>query len=55
MTHYMFYVLDGELEIQLNGVSSICQKETFIYVEKGTSHELKALSDCKFMTIGCGI
>ena len=50
-----FYVLDGELEIQLDGVPSICRKETFIFVDKGICHELKALSDCRFMTIGCEI
>lgn len=50
-----FYVLDGELEIQLDGVSTICRKETFIYVDKGTNHKLKAISDCRIMTIGCEI
>lgn len=48
-----FYVLDGELEITLDGVPFHCQKETFIYVENGSSHELKALTDCRVMTVGC--
>ena len=48
-----FYVLDGEIEITLNGIPSRCTKESFVYVDKGISHELKALTNCKFMTIGC--
>lgn len=50
-----FYVLEGELEITLDGDPHLCPKESFIYVEKGTSHKLKALTDCRFMTVGCEV
>lgn len=50
-----FYVLDGDLEITLDGVPNICPKESFIYIEKGISHVLKALTDCRVMTVGCEI
>ena len=50
-----FYVLEGELEVCLNGVKSLCRKDDFVYVEKCTSHEIKAITDVKMMTIGCVI
>lgn len=50
-----FYVLEGELEMTLDGERNICPQETFIYVDKGTSHELKALTDCRVMTVGCEV
>lgn len=50
-----FYVLNGDLEITLDGVPNICPKESFIYIEKGISHVLKALTDCRVMTVGCEI
>lgn len=50
-----FYVLDGELEINLDGKKNTCRKDTFVYVEKCTSHELHALTDSRIMTIGCVI
>ena len=50
-----FYVLDGELQVDLDGQKTICRKETFVYVEKCTSHEMHAVTDCRIMTIGCVI
>lgn len=50
-----FYVLSGELEIVLDGQHTICPKDTFVYVEKCTSHELKPITDVRIMTIGCVI
>lgn len=50
-----FYVLDGELEITLDGKKTLCKRDSFVYVEKCTSHEVKAITDCRMMTIGCVI
>lgn len=50
-----FYVLDGELEVDLDGKKTVCSKDTFVYVEKCTSHEMHALTDSRIMTIGCVI
>ena len=50
-----FYVLEGEMEVVLDGKHTICNKDTFVYVEKCTSHEIKAITDCRIMTIGCVI
>lgn len=50
-----FYVLDGDLEVYLDGENITCCKDTFVYVEKCTSHEMHALTDSRIMTIGCVI
>lgn len=48
-----FYVLSGELDIVLDGTVEHCKAEDFVYVECGTSHELRAVTDVRVMTIGC--
>ena len=50
-----FYVLDGDLEVDLDGKKTVCGKDTFVYVEKCTSHEMHALTDSRIMTVGCVI
>lgn len=50
-----FYVMEGEVEVVLDGKHTLCNKDTFVYVEKCTSHEMKAITDCRIMTIGCVI
>ena len=50
-----FYVLDGELEVYLDGKKTICSRDIFVYVEKCTSHEMRALTNSRIMTIGCVI
>ena len=50
-----FYVMEGEVEVVLDGKHTLCTKDTFVYVEKCTSHEMKAITDCRIMTIGCVI
>ncbi len=48
-----FYILNGELDITLDGKVQRCKADDFVYVESGTSHELKAITDVKMMTVGC--
>lgn len=48
-----FYVMSGELDIVLNGVIEHCKAEDFIWVQYGMSHELRAVTDVRMMTIGC--
>lgn len=48
-----FYVLSGELDIVLDGEIEHCKAEDFVYVKCGTSHELRAITDVRVMTIGC--
>lgn len=48
-----FYVMSGELDIVLNGDIEHCKTDDFLWVEHGTSHELRAITDVRMMTIGC--
>lgn len=50
-----FYVLDGEIEIIKDGVSTVCHAGDFIYIEFLSRHEMKALSDTKLLSIGAEI
>ena len=50
-----FYVLDGELEVKLDDELLHCTKDDFVYVKSLTSHELRAVTDVRIMTIGCVI
>lgn len=50
-----FYILNGEIEVVLDGQPATCAQDTFVYVDKCTSHELKANADSRIMTIGCVI
>lgn len=50
-----FYVLEGDLDVTLNGETQHCHKDDFVYVENGIAHELQAISDVRVMTIGCEI
>lgn len=48
-----FYVLDGRLDIRLNDEIVNCKAEDYVWVECGTNHELRAITDVRVMTIGC--
>ena len=50
-----FYVLDGNLDVKLDDELLHCTKDDFVYVKNLTSHELRALTDVRIMTIGCVI
>lgn len=48
-----FYVMGGNLDITLDGETLHCVKDDFVWVECGTRHELRAVTDVRIMTIGC--
>lgn len=48
-----FFVISGNLQVKINGAVYQCLENDFIMVDYKERHELKALTDCKFMTIGC--
>lgn len=50
-----FYVLDGQLDVILDGETKHCKKDDFVFIENGISHELQAVTDVRVMTIGCEI
>lgn len=50
-----FYVLSGELDMVLDGTIEHCKAEDFVYVKRGTRHELRALTPVRVMTMGCEV
>ena len=50
-----FYVLEGDLDVKLDDETLHCTKDDFVYVKSLTSHELRAVTDVRIMTIGCVI
>ena len=48
-----FYVLSGILDIVLGEDTEHCMEDDFVYVKRGMSHELRAITDVRVMTIGC--
>ena len=50
-----FYVLEGDLDVKRDDKLLHCTKDDFVYVKSCTSHELRAISDVRIMTIGCVI
>ena len=50
-----YFVMEGELEVSLDGATSKCTSGDFIYLNAGTTHEIKAITDCKIMTTVCVI
>lgn len=48
-----FFVLGGHLQITVNGIPHICSDGDFIMVDLSEVHELHALTDCRFLSIGC--
>lgn len=50
-----FYVLEGKLDVKLDDETLHCTKDDFVYVKSCMSHELRAVTDVRIMTIGCVI
>lgn len=50
-----FFVLSGCLDIVLDKEVLHSNAEDFVWVEYGTSHELRAVTDVRVMTIGCEV
>lgn len=49
------YVMSGVLDMVLDRELLRCVKDDFVWVESGTSHELRAVTDTRIMTIGCAL
>ena len=50
-----FFIVSGDLQVKINGAVYQCTENDFIMIDCNEKHELKALTDCRFMTIGCAI
>ena len=50
-----FFILDGEIDITIDGQVHHCQKEDFIFVEHLKAYELHAITDVRMLAMGCVI
>lgn len=50
-----FYVMNGELDMVLDGEVKHCKEGDFVWVRCRTRHELRAITDVRMMTIGCAL
>ena len=50
-----FYVMNGVLDMVLDGEVEHCKEGDFVRVECDMSHELHAKTDVRMMTIGCAL
>lgn len=51
----MFFVLEGELRMTIDGHETECTENDFIHIKARTRHGLKAMSDVRLMTVGCAV
>lgn len=49
------YVLEGDVEIIIDSKSSNCHINDFISISNLNRHSLRAISDCRVLSIGCKI
>lgn len=49
----LFFVLDGEINITIDGKLHHCQKEDFVLVEHLKAYELHAITDVRMLAMGC--
>lgn len=50
-----FYILDGTLEVTINGVAHSCKKDDFLFIEQLNTYQLHAITDVRMLAMGCVI
>ena len=50
-----FYILDGELDVTINGTVHHCKKDDFLFVEQLNTYQLRAITDVRMLAMGCVI
>lgn len=50
-----FYILDGELDVTINGTVHHCKKDDFLFVEQLNTYQLQAITDVRMLAMGCVI
>ena len=48
-----FYILQGTLEVTIDGQANTCQKDEFIFIEHLKTYQLHAITDVQMLAIGC--
>ena len=51
----VFYILDGTIEVTIDGEVNTCQKDDFIFIEHLKTYQLHAVTDVKMLAMGCVI
>ena len=51
----VFYILDGTIEVTINGEVNTCKKDDFIFIEHLKTYQLHAVTDVKMLAMGCVI
>ena len=51
----VFYILDGTIEVTIDGEVNTCKKDDFIFIEHLKTYQLHAVSDVKMLALGCVI
>ena len=51
----VFYILDGTLEVTIDGKPNLCHKDDFIFIEHLKAYELHAITDVQMLAMGCVI
>ena len=49
----LFFILEGEIDITIDGEVNHCHKEDFLLVEHLKSYELHAITDVRMLAMGC--
>jgi len=49
----LFFIIEGEIDITIDGEVHHCQKEDFVFVEHLKSYELHAITDVRMLAMGC--
>lgn len=50
-----FLIRSGKVAINIGGVGEELCSDDFIRIAAGTEHDMKALTDCELLTIGCAL
>ena len=51
----VFYILDGTLEVTIDGQTNLCHKDDFIFIEHLQTYQLHAITDVQMLAMGCVI
>ena len=50
-----FYILEGELDVTINGTVHHCKKDDFLFIEQLNTYQLRAITDVRMLAMGCVI
>lgn len=51
----IFYILDGTLEVTIDGQTNLCHKDDFIFIEHLKAYQLHAITNVQMLAMGCVI